>query len=442
MNNSESIKLHWPPACVGCGATTDLQSESIGNKYGAVQICMNCIGIARLEQLLNKGWKIAIALFSHLLMAIMFLFFGNEILQSFFFGLTIVIPILLIEGVIGAIKYSESFIEIKQDNHIIFRDSLFTNLFASSNPNIEAEFDLSFHFNEAKQNPFGSTILYFLLLMTMSLSFFISQSYLPSAYFSLTFGDQLILIGSAISILGITFFIGIFSFYFLLSMWKKKMTAKFPCEKELPDLSLHAPSLRTGPISSKSDSTFGQNVAVDLGQKSIMEKIEDAIQGGDFTDAVRLCRKAIDIDPLNIEAWKFLAIAHAKSGKCIESRDTLQRARDLAKDPKLIESTLNECKKHCGDIFDLPPSEMIPLAPVTPTIPDEVAEYRRQIDENPMIPETWVKMATVLARSGRCVDARDALQRAKDIDPKESMIENAMKTCKECCKEEFSNFEI
>ena len=112
--------------------------------------------------------------------------------------------------------------------------------------------------------------------------------------------------------LGSVFIIGAVSFYVLVFVWAKRMTLRIPNEPEIPELSLHIPTIRTGPIRSKGDSTFGQNVAVDLGQKSIMEKIEDAIQGEDFTDAARLCRKAIDIDPMNIEAWKFLAISQAK----------------------------------------------------------------------------------------------------------------------------------
>ena len=111
MNN-----LQWPPACVGCGATTTLQPENIGSKNGDVHICINCMGIARIEQMLNKGWKFAFAILSYLLTIILFSIIGYTIVKSLFLGLATLVPIFLIEGLLTKIKYSESFLEIKERN--------------------------------------------------------------------------------------------------------------------------------------------------------------------------------------------------------------------------------------------------------------------------------------------------------------------------------------
>ncbi|MHA1638092.1 MAG: tetratricopeptide repeat protein [Candidatus Thorarchaeota archaeon] len=428
MKELQSYELDWPQVCVGCGNPADSSQEELIDTKEGIRICSRCDAIARMEQLSGKGWKLVFGLISFILVLEMTLIPVGNLLLSTLVGLIAIIPPLFFDGVFSQIYSYDRYVGQKAIDTFQFRNRTYLNLFAALNPSIEASPAESIPKRKVTVSKIISTFIVFILSVIISLMLFA----IPDGEIIVEYHLQTLLrspwyIGSAL--------------YFLLTRISRNIIPSvYPDSDVIPEITRISPTLQPGRIISAAQWELESNIAIHDGQKTIFERAEAAIEHHDYSDAIRLYKKSIDMNPSDLNAWLGISLAFAKAGRCIESRDAIHRAQDIASDPNAVQKELDECEKICKIDFSREAPAIPIIDPPVIQVTNDEASFRKLIDEDPMNPKSWAGLAAALAKSGRCYDAHDALQRAKDIDSNEPEIWYVLDECRKHCETIFKIF--
>ena len=140
-------------------------------------------------------------------------------------------------------------------------------------------------------------------------------------------------------------------------------------------------------------------------------------QNGQFAEAVDEYKKALDLEPENVDALTNLGVAYYNLGRLDDAIDQYSKAIDIAPNDADIHSNLAAAYVQEHQLTDSSDS-----------LNDGLAEYEKATDLNPDLPEAHFGLGVVYALLGRVDDAIQAFERFQELDTgKDPMATNSAK---------------
>jgi tetratricopeptide (TPR) repeat protein len=156
-------------------------------------------------------------------------------------------------------------------------------------------------------------------------------------------------------------------------------------------------------------------------------------QAGDFPQAERLCREALNAEPRNIGAWVQLAAALHGRGDIPQAIDACQRALRLRPDSAEAHQHLGmalasrgqrrDAIVHLRQAWRLRPSDSESVARLGLALAEQgqheeaVACFRHVLGDKPEAAATWHNLGVALAQQGRWDEAVHSLEKALQLQP-------------------------
>jgi len=165
-----------------------------------------------------------------------------------------------------------------------------------------------------------------------------------------------------------------------------------------------AAAMLTGCQSNPANPQHGPDAATPQGDPArvYIELASSYLEHGQIQAAAINARKAVSVDPSNVEALILLSVAYGRQGFVKESEETLQKARSLSPDDPYVANALGTL--YCGQ--------------------QRYAEAHRQFDvaaASARNSAPWVAVANsglCYREQGRNSDAIDKLQQALQLNPR------------------------